>query len=90
MQSRKKKIVFIGVITVLFLGMLGRGIAIYMKRGINSRMVYKNVVGYTYYELCDGTYAICNCLPGDRMRAIAIVDRNKKLYALLKAEEVED
>ncbi len=53
-------------------------------------MVYKNVVGYTYYELCDGTYAICNCLPGDRMRAIAIVDRNKKLYALLKAEEVED
>lgn len=127
MQSRKKKIVFIGVITVLFLSMLGRGIAVYMKRGINSRMVYKNVVGYTYYdrkltaedflqfdysttydemieclgeengnwgsgmtypyyELCDGTYAICNCLPGDRMRAITIVDRNKKLYALLKAE----
>lgn len=131
MQSRKKKIVFIGVIIILLLGMFGRGITIYMKRTIGSRMIRGNMTDYTYYdrkltaedflqfdydttyeemiecigeengrwgsggaypyyELCDGTYAICNCLPGSRMRAIAIVDRKKKLYALLKAKELED
>lgn len=130
MQSRKKKIIFIGAISALLIIMFVRGVTIYMKRTINSRMIWKNMTEYTYYdrkltaedflqfdynttyeemveclgvengnwgsgmtypyyELCDGTYAICNCLPGDRMRAIAIVDRKKKLYSLLKAEEPE-
>ncbi|MEY8265206.1 hypothetical protein AALA79_02320 [Lachnospiraceae bacterium 64-25] len=131
MQGRKKKIAFIGIITVLLLGMLGSGITIYIKRRIDSRMVCGLVTDYTYYdrkltaedflqfdynttyeemieclgeengrwgygaaypyyELCGGKYAICNCLAGSRMRAIAIVDRKKKLYVLLKAEEFED
>ena len=129
MQSRKKKIIFIGVIIILLLGVFGRGIAIYMKRTIGSRMIYGNMTEYTYYdrkltaddflqfdydttyeemieclgeengrwglgaaypyyELCDGTYAICNCLQGDTMQAISVVDRKKKLYALLKAKEL--
>ena len=40
---------------------------------------------WPYYELNDGTYAICTCLPGDKMRAIIIVDKKKKLYTLLEA-----
>ncbi len=40
---------------------------------------------WPYYELSDGTYAICSCLLGDRMRAIIIVDKKKKLYTLLEA-----
>lgn len=41
---------------------------------------------WPYYELNDGTYAICTCLSGDRMRAIVIVDKRKKLYTLLEAD----
>lgn len=41
---------------------------------------------WPYYELSDGTYAICSCLSGDRMRAIIIVDKKKKLYTLLEAD----
>ncbi len=41
---------------------------------------------WPYYELNDGTYAICTCLPGDKMRAIIIVDKKKKLYTLLEAD----
>lgn len=50
MQGRKKKIAFIGIITVLLLGMLGSGITIYIKRRIDSRMVCGLVTDYTYYD----------------------------------------
>ena len=49
MQSRKKKIIFIGVIIILLLGVFGRGITIYMKRTIGSRMIRGNMTDYTYY-----------------------------------------
>lgn len=131
MQSRKKKTFVIGIISGLFLIIFLRGGIICMKRTINTRMIWKNMTDYTYYdrkltaedflqfdydttyeemvecigeengrwgfggaypyyELSDGTYAICNCLSGTKMRSIAIVDRKKKLYSLLKAEELED
>lgn len=34
---------------------------------------------WPYYELCDGTYAICYCLPGTKMKQITIVDKNEKI-----------
>ena len=39
-----------------------------------------------YYELDDGTYAICSCLSGDMMRGIFVVDKRKKLYTLLEGD----
>lgn len=33
---------------------------------------------WPYYELCDGTYAICYCLPGTKMKQITIVDKKEK------------
>ena len=41
---------------------------------------------WPYYELSDGTYAICSCLPENRMIGIVIVDKRKKLYTLLEAD----
>lgn len=41
---------------------------------------------WPYYELSDGTYAICTCLSGDRMRSIVIVDKRKRLYTLLEGD----
>lgn len=47
---------------------------------------YGSGEAWPYYELDDGTYAICTCLSGDRMRAIVIVNKRKKLYTLLEAD----
>ena len=40
---------------------------------------------WPYYELSDGTYAICQCLPKSKIRAIVIVNKKEKLYTLLEA-----
>lgn len=42
---------------------------------------------WPYYELYDGTYAICYCLSGTEMEQITIVDKKEKKYVLLECSD---
>ena len=55
--------------------------------------IYGYGEAWPYYELSDGTYAICTCstrISGDRIRGIVIVDKGKKLYTLLGTDCLDE